>query len=226
MGDSQAKAALHERFAEVGRALASGRRLELLDLLAQGERTVDALASVAGLGMTTTSAHLQVLRRAGLVTVRKAGTRAHYSLAGADVAQLLVTLRAVAQDRTPGTEPARRAYLGVDAGAGVDAEVAADDLLGRAGDLPFVVLDVRPVHEFDQGHVPGAVSIPLAELAHRLDELPQGRRVVAYCRGRYCAFAHEAVRVLRAHGVDASRLRDGMLEWRLTGRPVATGNAA
>jgi rhodanese-related sulfurtransferase/DNA-binding transcriptional ArsR family regulator len=219
VGDPQAKAALYDRFAEVGKALASPRRLELLDLLAQGERTVEALATVAGLGVSTTSAHLQTLRRAGLVGVRRDGTRVHYALAGADVADLLVRLLGVARQRVPGTEAARSAYLGPDG----DGPVRAVDLPGR-GDV--VVLDVRPAHEYRQGHLPGALSIPVGELGERLGELPDGATVVAYCRGGYCVFAHDAVRLLRARGIDAARLAEGMLEWRAAGRPVVTGDAA
>lgn len=217
------KAALYDRFAEVGKALASPRRLELLDLLAQGERTVDALATVAGLGVTTASAHLQALRRAGLVSTRRAGTRVHYTLAGDDVADLLVRLLGVARQRVAGTEAARTAYLGPDGDDGAVASADVPDLAGR-GDV--VVLDVRPLHEFRQGHLPGARSIPVEELAERLDELPEGVTVVAYCRGGYCVFAHDAVRLLRARGIGAVRLAEGMVEWRAAGRPVVTGDAA
>ena len=224
MADRDAKLALNECFAEVGKALGSPRRLELLDLLTQGERTVDALARATGLGVTTASAHLQALRRAGLVSTRRDGTRVHYSVAGDDVAELLVLVRSVAQRRVAGTEPARRAYLGPPDPDGLRA-IDADELLTRLGTGEVVVLDVRPAHEFGQGHLPGAVSVPLEELAERIDELPAGRTVVAYCRGRYCAFSHEAVRLLRDHGVPARRLLDGILEWRLAGRPMV-GDAA
>lgn len=221
MGDPDAKLALNECFAEVGKALSSARRLELLDLLAQGERTVESLARTAGLGVTTASAHLQSLRRAGLVSTRREGTRVHYSVAGDDVAGLLVMLRSVAQHRISATEPARRAYLG--AADGNDA-IGADELL--AAPESYVVVDVRPAHEFTQGHLPGAVSIPVEELAGRLGELPAGRTVVAYCRGRYCAYSHEAVRLLRSQGRSAVRLIDGLLEWRLAGHPTTVCDAA
>lgn len=225
MGDRAAKCALYDRFAEVGRALGSGKRLELLDLLAQGERTVESVATAAALRLTTASAHLQTLRRAGLVTTRRDGTRVHYSLAGDDVASLFVRLRAVAQERVAGTEPARRAYLGLADHDDVD-EIRHDELLARAAAGDVVVLDVRPAHEFGHSHIPGAVSIPIEELADRLGELPTGRTIVAYCRGGYCVFAYDAVRLLRRRGVAAARLADGMLEWRLAGLPVSTGDAA
>lgn len=225
MGDPRSKLALNECFAEVGKALSSPRRLELLDLLTQGERTVEALARTAGLGLTTASAHLQSLRRAGLVSTRRDGTRVHYSVAGDDVAALLVLLRSVAQERVAGTEPARRAYLGPTDPDGIRA-IDADELLATAGTETYIVLDVRPTHEFGQGHLPDAISIPVDELANRIGELPAGRTVVAYCRGRYCAFSHEAVRLLRSQGVDAVRLVDGMLEWQLAGHPTAVPDAA
>lgn len=223
VGDSRSKLALNECFAEVGKAMSSPRRLELLDLLTQGERTVEALAKAAGLGLTTASAHLQSLRRAGLVSTRRDGTRVHYTVAGPDVAALLVMLRSVAQDRVAGTEPARRAYLGL-AELDETRAIGARQLLAEPD--TYLVLDVRPSHEFGQGHVPGAVSIPVDELADRLGELPADRTVVAYCRGRYCAFSHEAARLLRRHGIDAMQLVDGMLEWRLAGHPIVLPVAA
>jgi rhodanese-related sulfurtransferase/DNA-binding transcriptional ArsR family regulator len=213
------KDALWQEFAAVGKALASPKRLELLDLLAQGERSVEALARAAGLGVTSCSAHLQTLRHAGLVRTRRAGTTIHYSLAGHDVAALLVSVRAVAAAHRAEVDRARRDYLGGD--HDVD-HVSREDLLARlrAGDV--VVVDVRPGPEYRAGHVPGAVSIPLQELAARLSDLPPDVEVVAYCRGAYCVLAHDAVRLLHAHGRAARRLAEGMLEWRLAGLPVAT----
>ncbi|MFC8275583.1 ArsR/SmtB family transcription factor [Streptomyces sp. NPDC057271] len=216
MGDPQRKAALYDAFARTGKALSSGKRLELLDLLAQGERTVDALAKAAGLNLTTASAHLQTLKQAGLVTTRRDGVRIHYRLAGDDVAALYALLRQVAQTHQADVEPARTAYLGTD-----DAEeLDRDELLARAQVGGVVVLDVRPAEEYAAGHIPGAVSIPVDELAERITELPDDAEVVAYCRGAYCVLAHDAVRLLHARGRKVVRLTDGMLEWRLAELPV------
>jgi DNA-binding transcriptional ArsR family regulator/rhodanese-related sulfurtransferase len=213
MGDRVAKDALLDEFAAVGKALGSPKRLELLDLLAQGPRTVEDLARAAELGLSTCSAHLQRLSAAGLVTTRRDGTRIWYSLAGDDVAALLADLRAVAQRHRPGTEPARRAYVG----DGDIEEVDVTELLALAEAGDVVVLDVRPDAEYAAGHLPGALHIPLEQLGDRLDELPADLDVVAYCRGAYCAMAHDAVRLLRAHGRQARRATDGVLEWRVAG---------
>jgi rhodanese-related sulfurtransferase len=221
MADPQRKSALYEQFARVGKALASPKRLELLDLLAQGERSVEDLAGQAGLGLTSCSAHLQVLHHARLVTTRKQGTRVYYSLASDDVARLYADVRQVAASLLAEVEPARRAYLG----DGVE-EVSKDELLRRAATGEIVVLDVRPAAEYAAGHIPGAISVPLSQLEERLAELPAGTEVVAYCRGPYCVFAHDAVRLLHAHGRTARRLADGMPEWRLAGLPVAAGSGS
>jgi rhodanese-related sulfurtransferase/DNA-binding transcriptional ArsR family regulator len=217
MGDRDRKTALYEQFARVGKALGSGKRLELLDLLAQGERDVASLATAAGLGLTTASAHLQTLRQANLVTTRRDGTRIVYRLAGPDVADLYARLREVAQSHLPDVEAARAAYLGQDGGQ----PVTRDQLQHLARSAGVTVLDVRPAEEYAAGHIPGAVSIPLDELAERLAELPDDGQIVAYCRGAYCVLAHDAVRLLNRHGRKAARLADGMLEWRLANLPVA-----
>ncbi|MEV4729936.1 metalloregulator ArsR/SmtB family transcription factor [Saccharopolyspora sp. NPDC049426] len=218
MGDRDAKTALFDQFARVGKALGSGKRLELLDLLAQGERTVEALARAAELGLTTASAHLQTLKQANLVTTRREGTKVHYRLAGTDVAALYALTRTVASAHLPDVEAASSAYLGPD-----DAEhVSRDELLRRAESGDVVVLDVRPREEYEAGHIPGAVSVPLEELADRLGDIPADQEVVAYCRGAYCVLAHDAVRLFTAHGRTARRLADGMLEWRLAELPVET----
>jgi rhodanese-related sulfurtransferase/DNA-binding transcriptional ArsR family regulator len=218
VGDRDRKTTLFEQFARVGKALASGKRLELLDLLAQGERDVASLAAAADLGVTTASAHLQTLRQANLVTTRRDGTRILYRLAGRDVADLYARLRDVAQSHLPDVEAARQAYLGDDGGQPVTRE----QLQHLVKTSNITVLDVRPAEEFAAGHIPGAVSIPLDELADRLAELPNDSQVVAYCRGAYCVLAHDAVRVLSARGRIATRLADGMLEWRLADLPVIT----
>lgn len=216
MGDRAAKNALFDQFARVGKALASGKRLELLDLLAQGERTVEALARAAGLGLTTASAHLQTLKQANLVATRRAGTRIYYRLAGVDVAALLALVRSVANAHLPDVEAARIAYLGSDTD-----QVAREELLHRAN-TGITVLDVRPREEYAAGHIPGAVGIPLDELPERLADLPVDQEIVAYCRGTYCVLAHDAVRLLTTAGHRARRLADGMLEWRLAELPIAT----
>jgi len=218
MGDPARKAELFDQLARVGKALGSGKRLELLDLLAQGERTVEALARVAGLGLTTTSAHLQTLKQAGLVAIRRDGTRIHYRLASPDVADLYARLRDVAAIHVADVDVARRAYLGSDHAV---EEIGRAELLRRAEAGDVVVLDVRPTEEYAAGHIPDAVSVPVDQLADRISELPAGVEVVAYCRGRFCVFAHDAVRLLTARGRAARRLEDGMLEWRLAGLPVA-----
>ena len=215
MGDRDAKNALFEQLARVGKALGSGKRLELLDLLAQGERTVDSLARAAGLGLTTASAHLQTLKRAGLVDTRRAGTSIHYRLAGADVAALYVLAREVATAHLPDVGEARDGYLGP-----ATDEITREELLRRARAGTVTVLDVRPREEYAAGHIPGAVSVPVDELAARLAELPADQEIVAYCRGAYCVLAHDAVRLLTDHGRRATRLDDGMLEWRLAALPV------
>ncbi|CRK56608.1 Transcriptional regulator, ArsR family [Alloactinosynnema sp. L-07] len=217
MGHRAAKTALFDQFARVGKALSSGKRLELLDMLAQGERTVEALARAADLGLTTASSHLQTLKQANLVATRREGTKIHYRLAGDDVAALFALVRTVARDRLPDAEAARAAYLGPDTD-----EVTREELLRRARRGEVTVIDVRPREEYTAGHIPGAVSIPLDELPQRLAELPADQEIVAYCRGAYCVFAHDAVRLLTAQGRRASRLSEGMLEWRLADLPVAT----
>jgi rhodanese-related sulfurtransferase/DNA-binding transcriptional ArsR family regulator len=215
------KDALFEQFARVGKALASPKRLELIDLLAQGERPVEALARAAGLGVTSCSAHLQALKQANVVATRRAGAKVYYRLAGPDVADLYARLREVATAHSAETLAARDAYLGHPRVDPVDRE----ELLRRAKSGAVAVLDVRPAEEYANGHIPGALSIPLDQLADRLAELPADIEIVAYCRGAYCVLAHDAVRLLTAHGRRARRLADGMLEWRLADLPVHTGAA-
>jgi rhodanese-related sulfurtransferase/DNA-binding transcriptional ArsR family regulator len=216
MGDQVAKNELFDSLARVGKALGSGKRLELLDLLAQGERSVEHLAKTAGLGLTTCSAHLQILRQAGLVSTRRDGTKIHYRLTGRDVAALYALLRDVAGSRSAQAAAARDAYLGDDTQA-----VGRDELRRRLAAGEVIAVDVRPAEEYAAGHIPGAMSIPLDELADRLADLPGDVDVVAYCRGTNCVLAHDAVRLLTAHGRRATRLTDGMLEWRLADLPVA-----
>ena len=221
MSDRSSKEALFAEFAAVGKVLGNPKRLELLDLLSQAPRSVEDLAATASVGMSTCSAHLQTLREAGLVEPRREGKRIYYSLAGDDVAGLWEHLRRVAQTHRPHTELARRAYLGPEDTDAVDT----NELLRRleAGDA--VILDVRPDPEYAAGHLPGAIHIPLKELTDRLAELPRNREIVAYCRGRYCVLAHDAVRLLNAQGLKARRTTDGVLEWRLAGLKIETDAA-
>jgi rhodanese-related sulfurtransferase/DNA-binding transcriptional ArsR family regulator len=217
----EAKDALFDQFARVGKALASPKRLELLDLLAQGERPVEALARSAGLGVTSASAHLQTLKHARLVATRKEGTKVIYRLAGDDVADLYVRLQQVAQAHLADVALARSAFLG----SPDTEEVDRIELWRRARAGEVVVIDVRPDEEYSAGHIPGALSMPLSALAERLAELPQDAEIVAYCRGAYCVMAHDAVRMLHAHGRRARRLADGMIEWRLADLPVEAATA-
>jgi rhodanese-related sulfurtransferase len=216
----EVKDPLYEQFARVGKVLGSARRIELLDVLAQGERSVEDLAALTGMELANTSAHLQVLRGARLVETRKAGTRVFYRLAGDEVTGLLVALQGVARARLAEVGDVVRTHLS-------DPDelepVGREELLERAARGEIVVLDVRPVEEYRAGHIPGAVSMPIDALEARLAELPDGVEVVAYCRGPYCVFARDAVRLLRARGRPARRLLDGLPEWRLAGLPVAVG---
>ncbi|MFJ8199437.1 ArsR/SmtB family transcription factor [Streptomyces sp. NPDC096152] len=221
MGDPARKAELFDAVAQTGKALAHGKRLELLDLLAQGERSVDALARAAGLGLTTASAHLQALKRAGLVTTRRDGVRIHYRLAGDDVAALYSLLHRVARAHRAAAGAARAAYLGPD-----DTDcLTREELLERVRSGTATVIDVRPPEEYAAGHIPGALSVPLDELEARLADLPAEGEVIAYCRGTNCVLSHDAARLLGAHGRRAARLVDGMLEWRLADLPVEAGAA-
>ncbi len=224
MDRREAKTTLYEVFARVGKGLANPKRLELLDLLAQGERTVELLASAAGLGMSTASTHLQALREAGLVTSHREGTFVRYRLSGEKVGGLLALLRDVADEHLADTDRACEAYLGSlpgDAARGLER----GELLRRARRGEVVVLDVRPAVEYASGHIPGALSVPLDELEARLTALPNDLEIVAYCRGAYCVLAYDAVRLLHAAGRPARRLHEGMLEWRLAGLPVESSAA-
>ena len=218
MGDRAAKTALFDAFARAAKALASGRRIELLDVLANGERTVEALAGEVGLSVANTSQHLQILRQAGLVGSRRQGTSVHYRLAGPEVFELWRTLRTLAASRLAEVERLAVAYLG---GRDDLEPVTREELARRLEDGDdLVVLDVRPAAEYAAGHLPGAVSIPVGELRRRLAELPADREVVAYCRGPYCVFSDEAVALLRSRGYRASRLEEGLPDWRAAGMPV------
>jgi rhodanese-related sulfurtransferase/DNA-binding transcriptional ArsR family regulator len=206
-----------EQLALIGTALSSPVRLELVELLAQGEQTVQALASLTGTTVANASQHLQKLKAAGLIVGRKQAQQVFYRIASDDVVALLATLGAVGQKHLAEIERIVRLYfLAKD-----DLEpVCAEELLERAHRGLATVLDVRPAGEFAAGHVPGAVNIPIDELERRLRELPKGREIVAYCRGPFCLMSFEAVELLRKRGRKARRLRYGMPEWRLAGMPV------
>ena len=216
-GSARPKDAVFEQFARVGKALASPKRLELIDILAQGERTVESLAQATALKLTTASAHLQSLRQGGLVASRKDGTRIYYRLAGEEVLAAYAAVRSVAAKQLAETERAARDFLGED---GVEAG-GRGDLLERVRSKRCVLIDVRPEAEFAAGHIEGALSIPLEQLADRLTDLPADLEVVAYCRGEYCVLSYDAVRLLRAKGRPARRLDGGMVEWRLERRQIA-----
>lgn len=217
MSTQSPKKELFAQLARVGNALSSGVRLELLELLAQGERTVEQLSTLTGTATANTSQHLQKLRQAGLVAGRKQGQYVIYRLAGDDVMRLMAALGCVGEKHLAEIERIVRVYfLSKD-----ELEpVAPAELLDRARKGLVTVLDVRPREEFAAGHVPGAKNIPMDELAHRLQELPKGKEVVAYCRGPFCLMSFEAVELLRKKGRKARRLRDGMPEWRTAGLPV------
>jgi rhodanese-related sulfurtransferase len=219
VGTRAAKDELHEVFARVGKALANGHRVEMVDLLAQGERSVESLAGAAAISIGLASAHLQVLRAAGLVTSRRDGNRILYRISGDDAYALLAALRTVATNRIADAERAARAFLGEPIEA-----VSRAELVERVNAGMAVVVDLRPREEYAAGHVAGAISIPLPELEARLAELPEDLEIVAYCRGPYCAMAPEGVALLRRLGRRATRMEAGFPEWSLDGLPVATGD--
>jgi rhodanese-related sulfurtransferase/predicted transcriptional regulator len=212
----EAKDALFDGFASVAKALASGRRAEIIELLAQGERTVDAIAGELDQSLANTSHHLRTLARAGLLASRRAGTHVHYRLASDDVLELWWTMRKVAVDQLDEIDQLAHGYLG---DRGQIETLTRDELLARLDRGEVVVVDVRPHAEYAAGHLPGAVHVPPDQL-ELLDELPDGQEVVAYCRGPYCVYADDAVRRLRQQGRQALRLEDGLPEWRQAGGPV------
>jgi rhodanese-related sulfurtransferase/predicted transcriptional regulator len=210
MGSRAEKHAVFDAIALMGKAFASPVRLELLDLLAQAPRNVDELARASGQSTANTSQHLQALHQAGMVSRTREGTSVRYSLAGEQALRLWLALRDASIGQLAEVERAARDYLGEE----VDA-IGRDELIARMRAGEIVLIDVRPTAEFEAGHIDGARSIPIDELEGRLGELPADREVVAYCRGPFCAYAHEAVRLLQASGRRARRLPDGWPEWRL-----------
>ena len=218
MNGREAKDALYEQFARVGKVVAHPKRIELLELLSQGERSVESLAAATGMGVTNTSAQLQVLRQARLVESRKDGTRVLYRAASDDVPRFLVALRDLARSRLAEVNDVVRDYF--DARDELEP-VSRGGLMERVMRNEVALIDVRPAEEYVQGHIPGAVSVPLGELERYMRKLRKKTEVVAYCRGPYCVLAPEAVERLRARGFNARRMEDGMPEWRLAGLPVA-----
>ncbi len=216
----EAKDRLYEAFARTAKAASHPRRVELLELMAQGERTVEALAQAAGMGVKNASAHLQVLARSRLITGRRQGTRVFYRLDGDDVAEFIVAVRDLARSRLAEVDQVVRDYF---LARDVLEPVSRAELAERARQGQVVILDVRPVEEFAAGHIPGALSAPLAELDDALARIPRRAEIVAYCRGPYCVLAPQAVERLRADGYQTRRLADGLPEWRLAGLPVAAG---
>jgi rhodanese-related sulfurtransferase/DNA-binding transcriptional ArsR family regulator len=212
---------LYGEFARIGKAIASAPRLEILDVLAQGERTVESVATETGLSVANASRHLQQLRQAQLVLARRDGLFVHYRLSGPEVVGLVLALRLTAEQHLAEVDRVVRDFFG----ERDDFEpVTPDELVRRMATGEVTVLDVRPEQEYAAGHVAGARSIPVADLSERLSELPREKEYVAYCRGPYCVYADEAVAVLRAHGLKAQRLTEGYPEWSLSGRPVRTGS--
>jgi rhodanese-related sulfurtransferase/predicted transcriptional regulator len=220
-GERRAKTALFEAIATMGKAFASPVRLELLDLLAQAPRTVDELAQASDQSTANASQHLQALHAAGLVTRERDGTRVRYALAGDETLRVWLALREASAARLAEVERAAREYL-----SGEVEAIDRDELVARMARGDVVLVDVRPGEEYAAGHIEGARSIPLDELERRLGELPRGREVVAYCRGPFCAYAHEAVRQLQAAGRRARRLDDGWPEWRLSDQTTRRDRAA
>lgn len=201
------KQAVFDHLATVAKALSSGRRLELLEVIAQGEHTVEELSRMTGLALTTTSNNLQTLRRSGLVATRREGTSIHYRLAGTDVLELYLAVKRVALHRYPALADALQGYMGAPRAQGpsIDPSLVTEEMY---------VIDVRPPQEFAAGHFPGAVNIPMDQIEARQAEIPRGREVVMYCRGEMCRMAREAAATLRGLGIDAKAMDEGITEWR------------
>jgi rhodanese-related sulfurtransferase/DNA-binding transcriptional ArsR family regulator len=217
MSEQNFKSDLFEQFARIGKALSSGKRLEMLEFLAQGERSVEQLARMTGLSVANTSQHLQQLRQVGLVTARKEGLYVYYRIAGDGIVRLLTTLRAVGEEHVADVDRLIKLFL--DSKDSLEP-VPAKELWQRARQGLVTVLDVRPPEEYAQGHIRGAINVPVTELKKKLHQIPPGQEVVAYCRGPYCLLAYEAVQVLRKKGIKARRLEDGYPEWKSAGLPV------
>ncbi len=221
MSEHNFKRDLFGQFARIGKALSSGKRLEMLEFLAQGERSVEPLSRMTGLSVANTSQHLQQLRQVGLVTARKDGLFVYYRVAGDGIVRLLAMLRAVGEEHVADVD--RLVKLFLDSKDDLEP-VPAKELWQRVKQGLVTVLDVRPPEEYAQGHIRGAINVPVAELKKRLHQIPAGQEVVAYCRGPYCLLAYDAVQVLRKKGIKARRLEDGYPEWKSAGLPVETAS--
>ena len=219
-GHREFKDALYAQFARIGNALASPKRIELLDLLGQGEKTVETLAEHVATPIKNTSAHLRVLRQARLVETRRDGTYIYYRLADDDVFRLLRTLETVGHAQLADVQQVVQSYLD---GRDQLEPVTLKELRRLMRDEDITVVDVRPADEYEAGHIPGAVSVPVPDLKRRLRELPKGREVIAYCRGQYCVYSLEAVTLLRKHGYRARRAHEGLPDWKAAGLPVEIG---
>lgn len=213
------KTEINEQFARVAKAIANPHRLELVDLLAQGERSVEELAKETALSVANASQHLQALREAHLVTARKEGLRVYYRLTDPAVYRLVQVIRELAEQQLAEVERIVNTYLTERASM---EPVTLNELLTRLHETGLVILDVRPVLEYAQGHIAGARSIPIDELESRLNELPQAQEIVAYCRGAYCVFADEAVELLTARGYRVRRMQQGYPDWKLADLPTET----
>jgi rhodanese-related sulfurtransferase/DNA-binding transcriptional ArsR family regulator len=224
MADHAAKTRIYEQFARIGKALAAPGRLELLDLLLQGERPVDALAKEAQMSIANASQHLQILLAARLVEARRDAQRIFYRVAAPSVVELWLALRNTAESQLAELPAVARAYLGDPDGF---EPIDRDELARRLDAGTVLLIDVRPTEEFEHGHIAGAVSVPLAALeSWARDEAPKRKQIVAYCRGPYCVYAIEAVAELKKRGLRASRTDDGIAEWRAAGYPIETGGAS
>jgi rhodanese-related sulfurtransferase/DNA-binding transcriptional ArsR family regulator len=212
---------LYGEFARIGKAIASPHRLEILEILAQGERTVESIAAETGLSVANTSRHLQQLRQAQLVLARREGLFVHYRLSGPEVVSLVLALRHTAEQHLAEVDRVVADFFGDRDGF---EPVTPDELTRRMTNGEVVVLDVRPEQEYAAGHIAGARSMPVGEISQRIGELPRDKEYIAYCRGPYCVYADEAVAMLRANGRTAQRLTDGYPEWWLAGRPVRRTN--
>jgi rhodanese-related sulfurtransferase/biotin operon repressor len=217
MSSDAAKERLYQAIGRVAAALGSAGRLQILEFVAQGERSVDALAEMTGLSVANTSKHLQALRQAGLVNARKQGLRVYYSIAGDDVSLLLSSLRGVAEHRAADVDKLLQAWI---ARRDELDPVPAREVLARLKNGLITVLDVRPAEEYAAGHLPGAINVPVDRLEKYLSKLPKRKEVLAYCRGPYCLMSFEAVEKLRKRGFKAKRLENGYPEWRAAGLPV------